>query len=305
MALIDIKRYFGRNIRRNIIKKSVGSHVFDAFNIIVLSLLAVVTLYPFLRVLAVSLSSPYALNAFPISIIPRNFTIESYLSVLHNDNVTRGFLTSVVITTIGTVLDVLFTAMLAYPLSKKRLPHRNFFTALFVATMFFNAGLIPTYLNIKSLGLINQYPVFILPRLINTFSLLVCRNFFMSISPEIEESASVDGANDITILFKLIVPLSMPILVTLMLWYGVARWNSYFDCVLYVTDSKKFLLSVVLRNIITQGTNERAAGERTSMFAQELIRASTIVVSIIPVLVVYPFLQKYFVKGIMIGSLKG
>lgn len=301
MAMIVIKR----NSRKNVIKKSIGSHVFDAINIIVLSLLAIVTIYPFLRVLAVSLSSPYALNAFPMSIIPKNFTVTSYLSVLHNDNVTRGFLTSVIVTILGTVMDVLMTAMLAYPLSKKRLPHRGFFTAVFVATMFFNAGLIPTYLNIKNLGLINQYPVFILPRLINTFSMLICRNFFMSISPEIEESASVDGANDITILFKLIVPLSKPILVTLLLWYGVARWNSYFDCVLYVTDSKKFLLSVVLRNIITQGSNDRAAGDRTSIFAQELIRASTIVVSVVPILLVYPFLQKYFVKGIMIGSLKG
>lgn len=294
-----------RRMTRNAIKKSVGSHVFDAFNVLVLSLLAVVTLYPFLRVLAVSLSSPYALNAYPMSIIPRNFTITSYLSVLANDNVTRGFATSVVVTAVGTVTDVLLTAMLAYPLSKKRLPHRNFFTAVFVATMFFSAGLIPTYLNIKSLGLINNYLVFILPRLISTFYMLICRNFFMSISPEIEESASVDGANDITILFKLIVPLSKPILITLLLWYGVARWNSYFDCVLYVTDSKKFLLSVVLRNIIMQGSNERAAGDKTSIYAQELIRASTIVVSVIPILLVYPFLQKYFVKGIMIGSLKG
>lgn len=295
----------GRIAKRNVIKKSVGSHVFDAFNILVLSIMAVVTLYPFLRVLAVSLSSPYALNAFPMSIIPRNFTITSYLSVLGNDNITRGFITSTLVTAVGTVSDVLLTAMLAYPLSKKRLPHRNFFTAFFVATMFFSAGLIPTYLNIKSLGLINNYMVFILPRLISTFYMLICRNFFMSISPEIEESAAVDGANDITILFKLIVPISKPILVTLLLWYGVARWNSYFDCVLYVTDSKKFLLSVVLRNIIMEGTNERAQGDKTSIYAQELIRASTIVVSVIPVLLVYPFLQKYFVKGIMIGSLKG
>jgi putative aldouronate transport system permease protein len=294
-----------RITRRNRIRKSVGSRVFDAFNALALFMLAVVTLYPFLRILAVSLSSPYALNAYPTSIIPRNFTLTSYLSVLHNDNVTRGFLTSAVVTVVGTLSDVLLTAMLAYPLSKKRLPHRNFFTAIFVATMFFSAGLIPTYLNIKSLGLLNNYLVFILPRLISTFYLLICRNFFMSISPEIEESASVDGANDITILFRLIVPISKPILVTLLLWYGVARWNSYFDCVLYVTDSKKFLLSVVLRNIIMQGTNERAPGDKTSIYAQELIRASTIVVSVIPILLVYPFLQKYFVKGIMVGSLKG
>lgn len=294
-----------RNSTGNRIRKSAGSAVFDTFNAILLSLLAIVTLYPFLRVLAVSLSGPYALNAHPLTILPRDFSIASYQSILKNDSVTTGFLTSVVITVTGTVLDVLLTAMLAYPLSKKRLPHRNFFTAFFVATMFFSAGLIPTYLNIKSLGLINTYPVLVLPRLISTFYMLICRNFFMSISPEIEESASVDGANDITILFRLIVPVSKPILVTLLLWYGVARWNSYFDCLLYVTDSRKFLLSVVLRNIITEGSNVRAAADKSSIYNYELVRSSTIILSVIPVLIVYPFLQKYFVKGIMIGSLKG
>ena len=292
-------------MRKNVIKKPIGSVIFDVFNIIVLSLLTIVTLYPFLRVLAVSLSSPYALTGYPLSIIPKNFTIASYLSILKNDSITEGFVNSVAITLIGTFLDTLITVMLAYPLSKKGLPHRSFFTAFFVATMFFSAGLIPTYLNIKSLGLLNTYPVLILPRLINTFNMLICRNFFMSISPEIEESASVDGANDLTILIKLIIPISKPIIVTLLLWYGVARWNSYFDCLLYITDSKKFLLAVVLRNIITTGSNERAAGDKSSIFNYELIRSSTIVLSTVPILLVYPFIQKYFVKGIMVGSLKG
>lgn len=286
-------------------KKPVGSVVFDTANTMFLIFLSVITIYPFLRVLAVSFSSPYALNGFPLSIIPKNFTINSYLSVMENDSVTIGFRNSIIITFIGTLLDTFITVLLAYPLSKKRLPHRNIITFFFVATMFFSAGLIPTYLNIKSLGLLDSYPVLILPRLVNTFNMLICRNFFMSISPEIEESASVDGANDIRILFKLIVPISKPIIVTLLLWYGVARWNSYFDCLLYITDSKKFLLSVVLRNIISSGSNERAPGDKTSIYNFELIRTSTIVISVIPVLLVYPFIQKYFVKGIMLGSLKG
>jgi putative aldouronate transport system permease protein len=289
----------------SILKKSVGAWIFDSFNTILLSLLAIITIYPFLRILAVSLSSSYALTGFPLSIIPKNFTIASYLSILENEAVTIGFKNSVIITLIGTLFDTILTAMVAYALSNKRLPHRSFFTMFFVATMFFSAGLIPTYLNIKSLGLLNTYPVLILPRLINTFYMLICRNFFMSISPEIEESASIDGANDITILFKLIMPISKPILATLLLWYGVARWNSYFDCLIYITDYKKFLLSVVLRNVIRIGSNERAAGDKTSIYNFELIRSSTIILSTIPILIVYPFLQKYFVKGIMIGSLKG
>lgn len=290
---------------RSVFKKSVSSALFDAMNITILIVLSVITIYPFLRVLAVSFSGPYALTGYPLSIIPKNFTIASYLSIMKNTSVTVGFTNSIVITLIGTFLDTLITVMVAYPLSKKRLPNRNLYTMFFVATMFFSAGLIPSYLNIKSLGLLNTYPVLILPRLINTFNMLICRNFFMSISPEIEESASVDGANDIMILFKLILPISKPIIVTLLLWYGVARWNSYFDCLLYITDSKKFLLSVVLRNIIMSGSNERAANDKSSIYNFELIRTSTIVVSTIPILLVYPFIQKYFVKGIMIGSLKG
>ena len=287
------------------IKKSAGSVVFDLLNAVMLLVLSVVTIYPFLRVLAVSLSSPYALTGMPLTIIPKNFTLASYFSLFKNGSVTVGFINSIVVTLVGTFLETMFTVMLAYPLSKKRLPHRNFFTFLFVATMFFNAGLIPTYLNIKSFGLLNTYPVLILPKLINTFNMLICRNFFMSISPEIEESASIDGANDVSILFKLIIPISKPIIVTLLLWYGVASWNSYFDCLLYVTDSKKFLLSVVLRNIITLGSNDRAAGDKNSIYNVELIRSSVIILSTIPILLVYPFIQKYFVKGIMIGSLKG
>jgi putative aldouronate transport system permease protein len=293
------------NSKTRFLKRSVGSFTFDVFNAAILIILAILTLYPFLRVLAVSLSSPFALTGYPLTIIPRNFSLASYVTIFHNPSVTTGFKNSIWITLVGTFFDTFLTVMLAYPLSKKRLPHRTFFTMFFVATMFFNAGMIPTFLNIKDLGLINTYGALLFPRMINTFNMLICRNFFMSISPEIEESASVDGANDISILFKLIIPISKPIIITLILWYGVARWNSYFDCLLYVSDSKKYLLSVVLRDIITKGSNERVSADRTSAFNFELVRTSVIIVSTIPILLVYPFLQKYFVKGIMIGSLKG
>jgi putative aldouronate transport system permease protein len=177
---------------------------------------------------------------------------------------------------------------------------------LCVFTMFFGAGLIPNYLLVKRLGLVDSYLALVLPRLISTYNMLICRNFFMAISPEIEESASIDGANDITILFKLIIPIAKPIIVTLALWYGVSRWNSYFDCLIYITDPKKRVLPVVLREFITRGTNEKLKQEITSsQFNVELVRTSTLILSMVPVLIVYPFLQKYFVKGIMVGSLKG
>lgn len=290
---------------KNFLKRSFGSWTFDAVNTAILIFMAVVTLYPFLRVLAISLSSTYALTGYPLSIIPRNFNLNAYITAFKDPSISTGFANSIAITVIGTALDTILTVMVAYPLSKKRLPHRNLLTMFFVATMFFSAGLIPTYLNIKSIGLINTYGALVFPRLISTFNMLICRNFFMSISPEIEESASVDGANDVSILYRLIIPISKPIIVTLILWYGVARWNSYFDCMLYVTDTKKFLLSVVLRNIILKGSLDRVASDRISANNFELARTSVIVISTIPILLVYPFLQKYFVQGIMVGSLKG
>ena len=286
-------------------KRSTGDIIFDTFNVMLLLIIGISTLYPFLRIVAISLSAPYALTGYPMSIIPKDFTLESYASIMKNGKITRAFINSSFITVFGTAADVMLTVMLAYPLSKKRLPYRDFFTSLCVFTMFFSAGLIPNYLLIKKLGLINNYLVLILPRLINTYNMLICRNFFMSVPPEIEESASIDGANDITVLFRLIVPISRAIIVTLILWYGVSRWNSYFDCLIYITKPEKRVLSVVLREFITMGTNERAKGDKDSVFNVELVRSSTMVISMIPIIVVYPFLQKYFAKGVMIGSLKG
>ncbi len=291
--------------RRTRMRRSAGEIVFDSANALFLVLLASTTLYPFLRILAISLSAPYSLTAFPMSLLPRGFTLASYVSILQYKPIITGFRNSVVITAVGTLADVALTAMLAYPLSKKRLPHRNLFTMLCVLTMFFDPGLIPTYLNVRSLGLIDSYLALVVPRLIRTYNMLICRNFFMSISPEIEESASVEGANDIVILFKLIIPISKPIIMTLVLWYAVARWNSYFDCLIYITNPDKYVLSVVLRDIINWGATDKLRGDRTGTFNVDLVRASTIIITMVPIILVYPFVQKHFVQGIMVGSLKG
>jgi putative aldouronate transport system permease protein len=291
--------------RHTKMRRSPGEIVFDSANTVLLVVLAVTTLYPFLRILAVSLSSPYALTAFPLAVIPRGFTLASYVSILQYRPIITGFTNSVAVTVVGTVADVVLTTMLAYSLSKKRLPHRTFFTMLCVFTMFFDPGLIPTYLNIRSLGLIDRYLALIVPRMIRTYNMLICRNFFMSISPEIEESASVEGANDVAILFRLILPISKPIIMTLVLWYAVARWNSYFDCLIYMTTPDKYVVSVVLRDIINFGATDKLRGDRTGTFNVELVRASTIIITTIPIILVYPFVQRHFVAGIMVGSLKG
>ena len=295
----------GERARGTRIRRSAGEIIFDSANTVILLLLCFTTLYPFLRILAVSLSSPYALTAFPLSVIPRGLTLASYSSILSYKPILNGFRNSVAITVVGTLADVVMTTMLAYPLSKKRLPHRTFFTMLCVFTMFFDPGLIPTYLNVRSLGLIDRYLALIVPRLIRTYNMLICRNFFMSISPEIEESAAVEGANDVAILFRLILPLSKPIIMTLVLWYAVSRWNSYFDCLIYMTSPDKYVVSVVLRDIINWGATDKMQGDRTGTFNVELVRSSTIIITTIPIILVYPFVQRHFVAGIMVGSLKG
>lgn len=291
-------------MKRRSYRPGIGSRVFDTLNVVFMIGVAVAAIYPFLRILALSLSAPYALDAFPLSVVPRHVNLRSYIAVFAYEPIRTGFKNSIWITAVGTFCDVFLTMMGAYALSKERLPHRGFFTVMFVFTMFFNPGLIPNYLNIKSLGLVDRYGALLLPRLINTYYLIVCRNFFMSISPEIEESAKLDGANDITILFRLILPLSVPIFVTLLLWYGVRRWNTYFDGMIYISSPSKFLLSVVLRNLISQGLSTEMRTDRAAMNNLELIRNNAIVVTTIPIVMVYPFVQRYFIKGIMIGSLK-
>lgn len=284
---------------------------FDVANYIALALLAALTLYPFLRVLAVSFSAPYALDARPFAIIPRGLTLNAYALMLRNELVISSFLNSVFVTVVGSVLDVTVSAMLAYAISKRTLPLRNLFTLLFVFTMFFNAGLIPTFLNIRRLGLMDTRAALILPRLVNTYFMLICRNFFMNVSPEIEESARIDGANDFTIFLRLIVPVSKPVLLTLLLWYGVFRWNNYFDALIYITSTDKRVLQTVLRAMIRYGAQDGAQSltqnelSSTGVDSIAIIRSSVIVVSVVPILIVYPFIQKHFVKGIMIGSLKG
>lgn len=293
----------GERMEKTKMKKGLLGIIFDSFNVLIMVVLACVTIYPFLRILAVSVSSPYALDAFPMSLIPRGFTLSSYLQAINYKPVQTGLANSIGITVVCTFLNVLLTMMAAYSLSKKRFPHQKIITFLIVFTMFFDPGLVPNYMNIKNMGMINTYAVLILPSLINTYFLIICRSFFWSISPEIEESAKVDGANDLIIFFKLIFPISTPIFVTLLLWYGVRRWNAYLDGMIYITDPNKYILSVVLRNMINQQASAKT--HENVMTSLDIIRNNAIIISTIPIIMIYPFIQKYFVKGIMLGSVKG
>lgn len=284
--------------------KSVSGLIFDICNVIFMVLFCISILYPFLYIVSVSLTdNPAAIN--PYNLIPKKIVFTSYTKVLTSDLISIGYINTIIRVVLGTVTTTLLCILTAYPLSKKNLPDRTFFTAFMVFTMFFGGGLIPIYILIRRLKLINTIWALVIPSAIPTFSMLVIRNYFMTIPDSLEESAKIDGANDFVILFKVVVPLSLPILATTVLWTIVGHWNAWFDAMLYITDSKKQVLQAILRQIVIVGTTAQLEFDAHMYASPEAIKSATIIVGTLPIVMVYPFVQKYFIKGIMIGSLKG
>ena len=281
---------------------------FDWVNMLFMIAICVVTLFPFLHMLSLSLSTGNV-SLTQIRIIPEEWTLSNFKKVLTNEYVIGGFMNTLLRTVLGTILSLLVTIFAAYPLSKRYFPNRTFWTLFIVFTMFFSGGLIPSYLLVKNLGLMNTTWALILPGLISTFSMIIARNYFMSLPDSLEESAKIDGANDLFILYKIIVPISMPIIATLTLWTAVAHWNAWFDSMIYMTDSKNHVLQIVMRRIVLEGTQDmldvNTLDDANSVVNPETIKAATVMVTIIPIILFYPFLQKYFVKGVLVGSLKG
>lgn len=286
-------------------RMTVGEKIFQVLLLMVISLLCILMIYPFIHELAVSLSSPVEATRQGIHIIPLKFSVAAYQEVVSSPAIWTGMGNSVFRTVIGTFLMVFMMIIGAYPLSKKYLPQRNFYTMFIVITMFFSGGLIPTYLLVKSLHLVDTRWALVIPALINTFSMLIMRNFFMGIPEELEESAKMDGANDIRILFQIIVPLSMPIIATVALWSAVFHWNAWFDSLMYVQDQSKQVMQIYLRRLVVSNEDTALQTMINPKVVGESVKAAVIMFVTLPILVVYPFLQKYFVKGVMVGSLKG
>lgn len=292
-------------------KKSIGEKVFDTANVVFLILFSITAVYPFLNVMSISFSTSSAANAYGLKLWPQELSLDGYRAVFANKLIWTGYYNTIFRTVLGTFLNVIFSVMCAYPLSKKYLPHRNLFTAFIVFTMFFSGGLIPNYLLIKELGLLDSRWSLILPGLIAAFTMIIVRNYFMSLPEEVEESARIDGANDMRILFSIVLPMSMPIIATISLWYAVAHWNAWFDSLLYISDPNKAVLGNVLRKIVIEGSSQfqqfdqgfNQNGQAT--VTPDIIKAATIMVATVPIICVYPFVQKYFVKGVIVGSLKG
>ena len=288
---------------------------FSVVDIIIYALLGLFALsifFAFEHLLALSFSPSYVATKGGMHLIPIDPTLDNYRKVLESKYIWQGYQNTLIRTVFGSALQLLITSMGAYTLSKKFYPHRSFWTFLIVFTMFFSGGLIPTYLLVVSLGLMNTYAAMILPGLVSAFNLVIMRNYFMSLPEEVEESCMIDGAGRFRIFFQIVLPLSKPILATVALWLAVAHWNAWFDVLIYITDDKMFTLQIVLRRIIITGTQQMLDLNITSELLQsqvqsspEGVKAAAIFVATIPILCVYPFIQRYFVKGIMIGSLKG
>ncbi len=291
------------------IKRSIGERIFDYSNTAFLVLLCIVTLYPLVYVLFASISDPsYVAQLRGIMLYPKGLTLDAYERVFSNPMIVKAYLNTLFYVTVGTIINIFLTSLGAYALSRKNVMWKNFIMFAIVFTMFFEGGLIPLYLLVNELGLFNSRWALIFPTAISAFNLIIMRTAFQGIPDSLEESARIDGANDITILFRIVLPLSMPVVAVMILFYGVYHWNSWFHAMIFLQNRDLFPLQLILREIlIANDTSSMTSGVSTvdAMPIGETVKYATIVVATLPILLLYPFLQKYFVKGVMIGGIKG
>lgn len=288
--------------------RTIGEKVFDVVNAIMLLLLSLTTLYPFMNVLTYSLSTPASANLPGLHFIPTDITFDSFRKIFENGDIFRAYGNTIFRTVTGSIVLVLMTALTAYPLSIRTFPHRRFITFLLVFSLMFNGGMIPTYLLIKDLGLIDTYWALILPGAVSGFNVIVMRNFMEAIHPELIESAKIDGASEITIFSRIILPLSTPVLAVVGLWAAVYHWNAWFDAMIYLNGPKLEVLQMFVRRTVLDESNvalQMDYAQQNSLFTPITLKSATIMLSTLPILCVYPFLQRFFVNGIMLGSVKG
>lgn len=284
-------------------KKPIASRIFDAGNGLFLLLLSAITLYPLWHEISLSLSSKAEALQGGFFFFPRGFTFQAYANVLSSDYIWVAYRNTIFVTVVGTLLSLLVTSSMAYPLAKRTLPWKNVWMTLVVFTMIFSGGMIPVYLVVKELSLLNTLWALILPNLVTAFNVIIVINFIRGIPEEIEESAMMDGANPIRIYFSIIIPLCKPVLATLALWIAVGLWNNFFSALIYLNDKALTTLPLLIRQIIAGQQLAEETGQLADSSTESVI-AATILLSIIPILAVYPYLQKYFVKGVMLGSVK-
>ncbi len=286
-------------------RASISSRVFDVIVYTLLVLVALVTIIPFLQVVTISMSPPEVVASYGLHLFPTKIDMEGYRSIFKYKLLWSSYYNTIVRTALGTGLSMVLYIVGAYPLSKRYLPNRRFWMFFVIFTMYFSGGMIPSYLLINNwLKLSNTLWALILPPAMSAYNLIIVRNFFESIPDSLEESARIDGARETTVLFRIVVPLSKPVLATVALWCMVSHWNAWYDCMLYIRDDAKYVLQYTLQRILLDGQVQDLDNIGAKVNT-ETMKMASIVVSILPIMVVYPFVQKYFTKGVMIGAVKG
>jgi ABC-type sugar transport system, permease component len=288
-----------------------GDIFLDTFKWVFLIIIGIVTIYPFWNIFVVSLNDATDAIRGGIYLWPRKFSFSSYMEILKNSEFTGSIKVTLARTIIGTPVSVFVTAMIAYVLSRKELFGRKWMTLAFIFTMYFGGGMVPTYMVIKNLGLLDNFWVYILPGALSVYNMILIKNYIETLPEELFESARLDGANDLTIFFKIIVPLSKPILMTVGLFVAVGQWNSWFDAFLYTSSQDLKPMQSILVEILNQYQTGGSVSQQMSQAASgkaavtpDSIRMAATIVSTVPIIIVYPFIQKYFVKGIMLGAVK-
>lgn len=293
-----------KSLKENTVIKKMSAGML--LNYVLITILAFACLYPFLNVLATSLSGYNPVLSGKVTFYPIDFTIEAYKQILGRTTIWTAMRTTVAITLMGTMLSLILTILAAYSLSIEDLPGRKFMTGMILFTMYFGGGMIPTFLVVKGVGLYNTLGALFIPQSISVFNFIVMRTFFKGLPESLKDAARIDGASYLMILLKIVLPLSLAVIATIGLFYAVGYWNSYFDALIYIQDGDKYTLQLRLRSLLFGNELGNAADDvgGTVVMPQSL-KMATVVVSTLPILVVYPWLQKYFVKGVMLGSVKG
>lgn len=288
---------------------SPAGKVFDIFNYVMLGILSILTVLPFLYIIGNSFATEAEITERSFFLIPKVFSFSAYEYIFSSSTIFRSIGVSIFITVAGTLVNLFFTLTMAYPLSRSDFWGRNVMMNMVIFSMLFGGGMIPTYLVIRGLGLLDSYWALMLPGAISAFNLIVVKNFFQQMPPGLEEAARIDGCSDLGVLWRIVLPLSKPVIATFALFYAVGHWNNFFSALLYISDSDKWPLQVMLRQIVL--LSQASVGDMANMdpnFVQppeQSIKMAVIVVGTIPILLVYPFLQKHFAKGVMLGSIKG
>ena len=294
------------------IKEPRGDRIFGAVVFVIVTLLMLIVLYPLVYVLSCSVSSPTAVGAGEVVLLPKGFTLMGYRRVFQEPDILLGYKNTLFYTIIGTAINLFVTVPAGYMLSKKEVPGRNLFMFLFMFTMYFSGGMIPSFLLVKSLHLYDTRAVLVILGAFSTYNCIICRTFFAALPHELEEAAAIDGCSTVRTFIQIVLPLSQALLGVMVLYFAVGHWNSYFNAMIYVNNEKYKPLQLILRRILIleqassnmmKGGGDEYAAEQFKL--KELIKYAVIVVSSLPVLVLYPFLQKYFAQGVMIGSIKG